>query len=414
MRPRVYVFGFILAMLPVVGAPTAVLAQKEPAKVSPVNRAPAMAFSVVRDASPGCEPTCIEWIKAEGEITQNTAAEFRRFIARLGKRKLPILIHSPGGHLEASIEISRLVRQLDLPVMVARSLPQSCFRKEDSCGIGGAQRQLAIPSTAGAICNSSCGMVLAGGNTRVVARDSSVGVHSPMTQLTRQMFRTHYRIVTRRDDDGRIIREKQVVSRETLPAQKTVIFGHNPTIKRMERHYASMGIGDGIMEPLRRTPFEKIHVLTQNELDLFGMRNVTDARQYLTTLREVARKSAPPAQTSESPKPEPLASPDSKVAVAALPSAPRDLPLLPHDLSAWRVLYFHPAWARAALRDGNRRAVTGRAGRASASSHTPAKPAGPYRENRTPLTERDGGESAPKSRCDRICRKRPAKVCVQC
>ena len=60
-----------------------------------------MRFVVTRSAEP-CEPDCREWIAAQGAITKDTPAELRRALTDLNGRKLPLLVYSTGGTVEAA------------------------------------------------------------------------------------------------------------------------------------------------------------------------------------------------------------------------------------------------------------------------------------------------------------------------
>ena len=68
-------------------------------KKSAPDLGPTMRFVVVRSSAPGCEPTCPEWISAEGSIVAGTPALFKRTLKGLGSRKLPVVVDSPGGNV---------------------------------------------------------------------------------------------------------------------------------------------------------------------------------------------------------------------------------------------------------------------------------------------------------------------------
>ena len=61
-----------------------------------------MRFVVVRSDAPGCEPTCPEWISAEGAITAKSPALLKAALKTLGRRNLPIVVNSPGGDVDAA------------------------------------------------------------------------------------------------------------------------------------------------------------------------------------------------------------------------------------------------------------------------------------------------------------------------
>ena len=72
---------------------------------------PPMRFVVVRSSEPGCEPVCAEWISAEGTIRAKTPGELKSLLKTLGGRKLPIVLFSPGGDVDAAMALGRLIRQ---------------------------------------------------------------------------------------------------------------------------------------------------------------------------------------------------------------------------------------------------------------------------------------------------------------
>src|ERR1700682_166357 len=52
---------------------------------------------IVNHSRARCEPSCAQWISAQGEITNDTPAQFARVFKTLGPKRLPIFISSPGG-----------------------------------------------------------------------------------------------------------------------------------------------------------------------------------------------------------------------------------------------------------------------------------------------------------------------------
>ena len=70
-----------------------------------------MVFVVVRGGEPGCEPTCPEWISAEGGIVADTPARLTKLLKTVGGRRLPIVVSSPGGDVDAALALGRMIRQ---------------------------------------------------------------------------------------------------------------------------------------------------------------------------------------------------------------------------------------------------------------------------------------------------------------
>ncbi|RUW99710.1 hypothetical protein EOA27_35240, partial [Mesorhizobium sp. M2A.F.Ca.ET.037.01.1.1] len=88
------------------------------AKEDPPDLGPTMRFVVVRSSATGCEPNCPEWISAEGTIEAGTPALFRRLLKTLDGRQLPIVVNSPGGNVDAALQLGRMIRKNKLDIAV--------------------------------------------------------------------------------------------------------------------------------------------------------------------------------------------------------------------------------------------------------------------------------------------------------
>ena len=86
-------------------------APKSAAPKSAAPKSPPMIFYLAKGEDDECGPGCGEWIAAEGQIEADTAQRLRAFLNRLGKRKLPIFFHSPGGAGTTSTVMGRLLRE---------------------------------------------------------------------------------------------------------------------------------------------------------------------------------------------------------------------------------------------------------------------------------------------------------------
>jgi hypothetical protein len=69
-----------------------------------------MRFVRVVSADPACASTCPEWLSAEGLIEPGAAADLAKALEGLEGRRLPILIHSPGGSVRDAIAMGELIR----------------------------------------------------------------------------------------------------------------------------------------------------------------------------------------------------------------------------------------------------------------------------------------------------------------
>lgn len=86
---------------------------------------------------------------AVGRIEPGTGAVFAKFLAVQSGEIRKLHLHSPGGSVRDALEMSRLLRQAKIKVVVSRN----------------------------AYCASSCPIVLTGGMERIVSRKAWVGVH---------------------------------------------------------------------------------------------------------------------------------------------------------------------------------------------------------------------------------------------
>lgn len=153
------------------------------AAVSPSLARAEMTFRVVTPPDPSsCRGPCVGVIQAEGRITANTPrqfVEFTRAQIQSGVRlRNIVLIHSPGGAVQASLELGTIFRRIGATVVVARSHENSgflgfLFPQRD----GRSGEVLANGSITNAVCNSACVYAVMGGKQRVIPQQSIVGVH---------------------------------------------------------------------------------------------------------------------------------------------------------------------------------------------------------------------------------------------
>ena len=126
----------LIAIVVALAAPIA--AQSESAdpqksKAAPKSQPP-MIFYLAKGEDDACGPGCGEWIAAEGQIEADTAQRMRTFLTRLGKRKLPIFFHSPGGNGTTARAMGRLLREREMTAGVFETIPADCVgASEQTC-----------------------------------------------------------------------------------------------------------------------------------------------------------------------------------------------------------------------------------------------------------------------------------------
>ncbi|MBL8568263.1 MAG: hypothetical protein JNK84_04190 [Phreatobacter sp.] len=80
-----------------------------------------MTFALVTGAPDSCGPGCAQWIVAEGVILPGSVVAFDEFARQLRGARPPLVIHSPGGILDVTLALGRIVRRAGLDTIVART-----------------------------------------------------------------------------------------------------------------------------------------------------------------------------------------------------------------------------------------------------------------------------------------------------
>jgi hypothetical protein len=194
-------------------------------------------------------------------IDPGAAKRLRTFLGRIGKRKLPIYVHSPGGSVTAAIEIGRMLRARDVTAGVARTIPVGCdprLDREAPCDtLKRTGRELiAELRTVHTLCNSSCVYALIGARVREVTAGARIGVHAlALAQV---------------DKDGQMKpRRLQELSRTELAALEA---GN----ASLARYIAEMGIGRGLFDAAAAIQHERLRYISRDEIARFGI----DARAF--------------------------------------------------------------------------------------------------------------------------------------
>jgi hypothetical protein len=232
-------------------ASTAPAPKSQPQPASATAREP-MVFYLTKGAPDACGPGCSEWIAAEGTIDFGAPQRLRIFLARLGKRKLPIFFHSPGGLAAQAMEIGRLLRARQMTAGVSKTNPTGCFDASDeSCLVlkrSGQTLEAELDNVAA--CNSACVKALVGAKIRQVPPGARLGVHAGKP--------------VRLYPDGRV--------KAALPG------GVSPeTNAQIRRYYKEMQIAAGLFDLTSKVPHEQAHYLSRDEIATFGI----DTREFL-------------------------------------------------------------------------------------------------------------------------------------
>ncbi|MDX8462585.1 hypothetical protein [Mesorhizobium humile] len=288
------------------------------AKEEPPDYGPTMRFVVVRSSAPGCEPNCPEWISAEGTIEADTPVLLKRLLKTLGGRPLPIVVNSPGGNVDAAIQLGRMVRKNKLDIAVGITEFSGCSPAMKDCRDNGGKGQpyLGVAHDSGAMCNSACPLMFAGGIRRVVGEWAYLGVHEITTTYRREklLYRTTYRIVNGKKKiiSTRIVSRKNAGSYKTYEMSKTVE-------KRLSAYLKEMGVEQGVLDVIKATPASDIRQIEPE--DMLEMKLVTSLDSLdLLTERTICQRHPAPANCREVPTDGATA---AVAAVEAKPASPR-------------------------------------------------------------------------------------------
>jgi hypothetical protein len=233
-RPGPIARVLTLALLGLLAAgPRATADLRPPARMRGV---PPIRFVRVVGDDAACAPNCPEWISAEGRIGPGAATALGEALDGLHGRRLPILIHSPGGSVADAMAMGELIRARGLAVAVARMLIVDCPERAPRCPSG-----LGKAITGGAICASACVLVLAGGVERLVGPVPIVGVH----QITS------------------VVKESEGLAHLTSTRK---FYEQLDVDAEVSAYLAAMGVGDPVMALTRKTPAASIRWLSLSDL----------------------------------------------------------------------------------------------------------------------------------------------------
>ena len=284
-------FACLLACLFIhMGMGEAATVKKSPvAKDPPV---PAMAFAIVRSSVVGCEPDCPEWISAEGQIVAASPGQFRKILKRAGKLRLPVIITSQGGDVEAALAIGQMIRERKLDVVVGWTLFTGCSAAIKTCKLPKQQNGVyaGVAMTGRAYCFSACPFILAAGQKRVVGSGAIVGVHEITTQPITQHIRYNetYRIV----NGKKKVLSRKVISRKSIIGKLTTKLS-KPFNNKLKGYLNTMGVNLAMLDLLHLAPPSSIHNVTIDEMK--STKLVTDFAFATDLVANSLCKTSPPA-----------------------------------------------------------------------------------------------------------------------
>ena len=264
-----------------------------------------MKFVIVRSSTPFCEPHCPEFIWARGAIEVGTPAAFKKILKRIGNKRLPIVISSPGGSVDAAYKVGRMIRERKLDVRVGSAYLTACPAAQPHCEA----QQTKTGIYSGVIvdydvyCNSACPLILAGGVRRLAGPTTYVGVHQITTTYSREKFRYRekYKIVKGKK---RVI-EKKVVSRKKVDSYQTTKL-YKSSERAFIAYLKEMGVAKSYFTAAQATPAKDMRRLGRAEM--IGMNLTTGDEPAVIFAKAGLCQAGRPAENcvgGQPPSPEP-------------------------------------------------------------------------------------------------------------
>jgi hypothetical protein len=264
MMGRIVIGRIALAALLVCATGLAAAAQKSgPAPVSrksdlqsKLAKQP-LTFFLARGREDSCGPGCREWIAADGQFDEGSAARFRVFLARTKPGPIPIFFNSNGGLQEEAIAIGRIMRDRRMRAGIALTRPQVCMHKPDDRAVCETAKKSGKPlisewTSFDANCNSACGIALIGATERWIPPGGAIGIHSP----------AYYCFLR----SGRIVGQK---GNSALATQCRKFTAQGAA--QLADYAREMGIGPGFVAATNKVPHDEVRYLTREELVNFGI-----------------------------------------------------------------------------------------------------------------------------------------------
>ena len=142
----------------------------------------AMIFYLAHGRDGACGPNCSEWIAAEGVVEWDTFKRLFAFAARLGDRKVPVILNVGGqSDLKVAMSLGKIIRDHGLDVSAGKTVVAECADAKDAACLAlkrsGKSLDASIDISA-VECSFACVVILAGGVHRTLPPDAKVVIGS--------------------------------------------------------------------------------------------------------------------------------------------------------------------------------------------------------------------------------------------
>lgn len=231
-----------------------------------------MEFLLVHGDSGYCrgDGTCADWISAEGQIFADSPGKLQKLLKRLGDRKLPILVRSPGGDVAAAIQMGLIIRKRGLSVAVGGTRADDCPYADPLCKAA-RQKDGSVEGesySSGAVCLSACPLILAGGVRRIASSWAAIGVHQITTTYreVRVQYRTEYEVL----NGKKKILSKHEVGRKMVGKRDTTKLGARQK-SALIAYLKNMGVDPSLFDLMMSATPQSIRILSPVEALNLGM-----------------------------------------------------------------------------------------------------------------------------------------------
>ncbi|RFB92844.1 hypothetical protein B5K11_16520 [Rhizobium leguminosarum bv. trifolii] len=267
---------------------------------------PPMRFILVRSLL--CMEDCPEWISAEGRITSDTPAQLRKILKKIGDRKLPIVLLSEGGEVDAAYAMGRMIRKAGLETTVGGTRLKDCPAEDMRCDAAVAKDGASLGDTYsyGAYCFSACPLVFAGGTVRAAPQWAFIGVHQITTIYSK--VRVSYRIEYKMVNGKKTEISRKEVGRKSAGQSSSTKLGKKAAAA-LTAYLKEMGVSADLIGVMMSATPDKINVVPPEDAIRMGL--ATDVLAYnewpgmplcaLDAAAEAVCHRRPAAVTSQTP-----------------------------------------------------------------------------------------------------------------
>jgi hypothetical protein len=142
----------------------------------------AMIFYLVHGRDGACGPNCSEWIAAEGVVEWDTFKRLFAFAARLGERKVPVILNAWGeSDLKVAMALGKIIRDHGLDVSAGKTVVAGCADATEAACIALKRSGTSLDAGIDILavqCDFACVLILAGGVHRTLPADAKVIIGS--------------------------------------------------------------------------------------------------------------------------------------------------------------------------------------------------------------------------------------------